>query len=51
MLSCRSDVSGVSRLERVLRQPCGPKAGIEHGGRGFRAGQTGLSAARHGRGR
>ena len=36
----------MSRLWRVLKQPCGPKAGMEHGGRGFRAGQTGLSAAR-----
>ena len=30
----------------MFRLGCGPKAGIEHGGRGFRAGQTGLSAAR-----
>ena len=36
----------MSRLWRVLKRRCGPTAGREHGGRGFRAGRTGLSAAR-----
>ena len=38
--------NGMSRLWRVLKRRCGPTAGRKHGGRGFRAGRTGLSAAR-----
>ena len=37
--------NGMSDLWRVMKRRCGPTARREHGGRGFRAGWTGVSAA------